>query len=329
MSPDAIQPIIGFRSWGVENTIKLKSNGWGNTIWKPGVNVATCQRRQILQGASAMQLLAMTARDVPTGDHDAPHEDCECGLYAVHDVPFGHRIYEPVIFGAVACWGRIASHPTGFRAEKAMIVALGIPGSTVNDPDQRLQIDLLASEYRCVAVPMCDLRIEARKHGIEMPEEMRPEMPESDLEPGAIAPAAGQPRFASGGSIPRGPFPGVLVSSPQGTFLFGASQGPPQQAATPMASGGVTKLAPIPIKKHPKWWKVCLFALVTTQLLLLLLPDELSSATDWLLFAAAVVAPFLVATPLYRLALRLRCVWRKRHFWLDRDDVCPDCGRVV
>lgn len=327
MSPDAIQPIIGFRSWVVKDTIKLKSNGWGDTVWTPGVNVATCHRRRILQDATPLQLLAMTAKGVPTGgDHDAPHENCECGLYAVHDVPFSHQGYGPTIFGAVACWGRIASQPTGFRAEKAMIVALGIPDRVVNDPDLRLQIDLLASEYRCVAVPMCDLRIEARKHGIEMPEEMRPEMPEPEspyIGSSLISPSSGG-HFAQGGVIRAASMP---------VFIGGASSmaGAMQQLgqATNQALTAIPKLPQTLVRKYPKWWQVCLFALVTTQLLLLLLPDELSSATDWLLFAAAVVAPFLVATPLYRLALRLRCVWRKRHFWLDRDDVCPDCGRVV
>ena len=175
-SPDLVQPIIGFRGWNIADGLKLTSAGVGMYVWKPGVNEASCVGYD-LTGPTALTVFASSMVDVSANSpepHPAPQRNCGCGLYAYRDVPATeHR--GPSLIGAVVAWGKVEMHRSGWRAEKAMIVALGIPNEAANDPDLRLRIDLLASQYRCRAVPICDLRIEARKHGIETPEELLPE----------------------------------------------------------------------------------------------------------------------------------------------------------
>ena len=73
--------------------------------------------------------------------HDAPTEDCECGLYAYWyvddnvlqmlctpwDLPNGMR-GSGVVLGAVIGWGdRVVLHPEGWRAQNARVVALAEP----------------------------------------------------------------------------------------------------------------------------------------------------------------------------------------------------------
>ena len=68
----------------------------------------------------------MTARclDKET-EHPAPDNDCDCGLYAKHDImkyPIG--LQSGLGYGAVKAWGRLQIHHDGFRAANAEIIAL-------------------------------------------------------------------------------------------------------------------------------------------------------------------------------------------------------------
>lgn len=62
--------------------------------------------------------------DVP---HDAPHENCNCGIYAkyhLEDVWEEVRTDSPIVFGAIDVYGKVAEHERGLRAKKAKIRGL-------------------------------------------------------------------------------------------------------------------------------------------------------------------------------------------------------------
>jgi glycine cleavage system H protein len=87
-----------------------------------------------------------------------------CGLYALYD-PSDRRLdfRADQAVGAVAAWGELEVHRTGFRAEHACIVALAVPERA--DPDARDALERASARYRVPLVPAARLSAEARRHG--------------------------------------------------------------------------------------------------------------------------------------------------------------------
>ena len=322
-SPDLVQPVLGYRSWSVAAG-RLRSNGLGDYEWKPGVNEASC-RGVDLAAPWRGSIFAAPAID----GHRAPKRECGCGFYALSDVPYtmGTHTGGPAIVGAIAAWGRIEVHRDGFRAEKAQVVVLGIPDAAVNDPDRRELIERLAQSYGCRAVPMCDLRDAAREHGIEMPEELLPEVPEPSGDDDV-------PLFANGGHVQ------VHMSGPSHFAQLA------QQMNQTLRAFG-----PKPTKKNPSWLQrlATQQALYWGSLASMLTWGGMSDwSVWWQIFIATValaVPSVVLAVPLYRLALRVRCEWRDfsisqrvyhgNSYYAERNrrvdhlvpgDRCPECG---
>lgn len=302
---DLIQAVIGYRRWAVRGET-LVSAGLGEMDWQPGPNEASCEGIN-----RSLRMLALTEEDEPKDPHPAPDANCGCGLYALRQVPEDHSA---TITGAIAAWGRIQVHHSGFRAERAQIIALAIPDAAANEPMLRERVERLAARYGCRAVPACDLRAAAREHGIEMPEELLPERPEELLYEFALTP----PKFVAFHA-------GVPVPSMKGRLRQPASE-----------------------RKWPGRWATVLIAFETAAVLAGL--GVLAGATEWpaglwgLGIGAALVAGTLLSAPLYRLALRARCALRmftRRAYHDRRDpfvvdnrfrmnlrpgDCCPECG---
>lgn len=104
------EPIVGFRDFEVEETdegfILLSRNG---AVWWP---------RQKLR-----------ARCTRTGsghfsDHDAPKEDCACGIYAYARPDHPQLKDKNVVWGEIALWGDVLICETGYRAEFAYPLSL-------------------------------------------------------------------------------------------------------------------------------------------------------------------------------------------------------------
>lgn len=117
LAPDFIEPAAGYRAWRVGQRGELLPFGVNAAPWARGVNEATCERHFIGWR--------------PTTTHVAPAADCTCGFYALHD-PTDERLdfYTrpratslPAV-GAIAAWGDMEVHRTGFRAQFACVIAL-------------------------------------------------------------------------------------------------------------------------------------------------------------------------------------------------------------
>ena len=106
--PDYISPIVGYRVW-TWNTMGLKS--LCGERWHPDQSLAARCRASTVVG-----------RGKATDDvHDAPHENCTCGIYAVktlhHFRSAGYERYG--IHGEVYLWGTVVEHELGYRAQFA------------------------------------------------------------------------------------------------------------------------------------------------------------------------------------------------------------------
>lgn len=116
--------------------------------------------------------------------HVAPMRRCSCGLYALSDHCDRRLHADGQAVGAIAAWGDIELHATGFRAQHAMIVALGVPSRCSAAHRDRLR---RASEHYSVPlVAMHALPAAAGEYG-------RPLQWEDVASPGVRRPAAAAP----------------------------------------------------------------------------------------------------------------------------------------
>ena len=160
-APDFIQAAVGYRSWHVSAHGELGSLTAAGA-WRPGVNRATCH----------------------TGlRHEAPAAGCECGLYALHRhrdrgwMPSGAN----AIHGAIAAWGDLEVHDTGFRAEYACVVALALPERAQSE--LRRRAELAAGRHGVPIVSPANLRDAAIEHGLELPVSVAPARPVRSSQP--------------------------------------------------------------------------------------------------------------------------------------------------
>lgn len=124
-----IEPVYAIRAFRTSQHFKGLSSISRYFMWQPGqTHHAKCNRQETLEVYLSWTMM-------PIEEHSAPVQDCTCGFYAwnVHSV--STVIRENLIYGyapgIVALTGRILVGERGYRAEKARIVALGLPGKAV------------------------------------------------------------------------------------------------------------------------------------------------------------------------------------------------------
>jgi glycine cleavage system H lipoate-binding protein len=188
--PDLIQAVLGFRTWSVDAEGWLLPFSLGAIAgpWRPGANHAVCH-------------YAKWRGDGTREQHAAPHARCMCGLYALVDLddPRLPRHDPALALGAVAAWGDLEVHRSGFRAEFAAVVALavapGLPGHL------RRRHERAAARYGVELVAPELLEVTGLRHAAPVPEVLLPAGP-SGLPP-APGVAPGTPRAPRRGSRRR------------------------------------------------------------------------------------------------------------------------------
>jgi hypothetical protein len=175
--PTFSECVIGYRAWRAGSDGLLWPLHSRRDPWKPGANTARCTRTwqtrlalRWLWGDQGQPIFGAATK------HDAPAEDCACGLYSWRRP--AQRWYEhpalctpPRVVGAVASWGRIQVHADGFRAEHACVVALAYPDGREHAPEE---LETIAARYRADLVPLHGLESAARRHGSPLPDGIHP-----------------------------------------------------------------------------------------------------------------------------------------------------------
>jgi hypothetical protein len=316
--PDLIQPVIGFRAWTIEKDEWLRSRGAGNTRWDVGTNEAKCGGRDLVSS------VPYGLSPGPT-DHDAPDRNCECGFYAIYslrDLVSSYGVDSDVVIGAVVAWGRMEVHASGFRAQLARIVALGVLDTlALYDEGYADKVAAIARLYNAECVPLLQLEEVAGKHGIEMPEDVRPASSAAEdmaaaframaRTVGASRGMAGPSgRFRSGGAVASG------ISHHHGPPPAYALPLPPPPAFAPIVY--TPPPAPTPKAREvsfARWWPgtfVIYVGLVLGFETWVADPPDWSFG-DWILNLGSVAIGLLLAKPFVHLQRRIRCLiydWR-------------------
>lgn len=149
-APDFSEAVVGYRAWHVDEDGLLRPWTFTGLPWAQGVNDAICARAP---------------------HHRPPVSDCMCGIYALTD-PSDRRLNfrGDQVVGAIAAWGDMEVHRTGFRAQHACVVALAAPRRV--DPETERRLELAARRYDVPIVEPGMLSLEARSHGSPLPDDL-------------------------------------------------------------------------------------------------------------------------------------------------------------
>lgn len=165
--PEIDGEVIGFREW-IFARGGLAPIGVHTPPWTRGVNEAKCHSLGPLFGSSLE----------PHERHPAPDEDCECGLYGLIDPKPTWSAY-PMIVGALRAWGdRFVLQPTGFRAQFAEVTLLAVHDAWPEGWNRAIRI--IADDYGADVCDLSYLKDAAKEHGQLVPQELLPELPESE-----------------------------------------------------------------------------------------------------------------------------------------------------
>lgn len=237
---------LGFRSWKLEGYSLKSANehfgGWKvdeptEAVCKGGGGAASLRWLQQVYGLTPNQLRTHYGINVPDEEppptHDAPHPDCQCGLYALHAPEFMSRWHqgEPLmVHGAVLGWGRMEVHHEGFRAQYAQPVMLTFDGD--RQPYNHCErVKAMGEELGLPVVEWAEFEAEARKLAEPVPEELRP-----DAVDAAVHARGGY----IGGSLGAGT--SLQFTTPAVHWGYGVSPYPQQQRSYFCAYCGMTQV---------------------------------------------------------------------------------------
>lgn len=172
--------VLGFRLWPV--TKDGLGAATGRAPWVPGVNTASCEHSRGRKEVREPIYHSLLEKGIPP--HSAPGVECGCGLYAWHTLDSLKNYEEQLstlirgggrgdlsIYGAVAGWGRTIAHKSGWRAEKARVLAFAVREDT--DFVRGLG-SLLADMYGVPLVPFDMLQLEGARHAGAIPNKLLP-----------------------------------------------------------------------------------------------------------------------------------------------------------
>jgi hypothetical protein len=164
LAPDVAGRVAGFRAWKIVGHRLLSP--FIPCRWDGPVLHAACfdanRRLQLGRGWLAEP-------------HDAPHPDCQCGIYAYHrqgaQAYYGEFEWTE---GVVSCWGRLEVHAAGLRAEHARIEALARPPA--DQPARARAVEAIARALGVATVEREELGTVAAASGGPLPRHLRPVM---------------------------------------------------------------------------------------------------------------------------------------------------------
>jgi hypothetical protein len=106
--------------------MELCSTAMQGSYWKSGVCEAVCRAPVNAHKNLLIELAALTTGVEPVYGHQAPQEDCHCGVYAAHTLRAlcdQFSCYVSDVVAVVAAEGQTIIGDKGFRTQRARVVA--------------------------------------------------------------------------------------------------------------------------------------------------------------------------------------------------------------
>jgi hypothetical protein len=142
--PDAIEPIVGWRCWSLNDAGQLESLLEGTDPWLPNQRQEAKCLSPLFSMPGETSDTEYAGLDPALGDadflkeHQAPLESCSCGIYAARDLEtLRISLSSGPIIGEVYLWGKIIPGENGYRAQYAYPKSLRLVADHVVGPELR------------------------------------------------------------------------------------------------------------------------------------------------------------------------------------------------
>lgn len=153
----AVGMIRGVRAFGVLHDGRLTGASY-QQVWEPGINRAVCLLGESMVSLRHHQIAGGRWPDPEADTHD--FLGCRCGFWSYwgrDHVPHanGQTMLRSgqYVLGVIEGYFRVAVGEKGFRASRAMLVAVCVPAEVATrHEDDDVDTSLIASRYRSVAV---------------------------------------------------------------------------------------------------------------------------------------------------------------------------------
>jgi hypothetical protein len=156
VAPDYAGPLLGWRIWAAvadDGGLRLRSVVFDGR-WPP--------RERLAAHCALRPRSRLLARMLRVDAHDAPHEGCECGIYAARApelaLPYLGRLglmrgVKAALIGRVALWGQVIECERGWRGEFAYPSSLYLLRARLSRRERPHALDL-ARELSVYGVPV-------------------------------------------------------------------------------------------------------------------------------------------------------------------------------
>ena len=162
-APDFIEPVVGFRKWRIVRGYLCSP--FVPFFWRDAALEARCRPDRTTR---------VFGRGWLKTPHEAPHPECECGIYAYHrPPPEGPIPYLDRVAGIVTLWGRMEVHADGMRAQHARVQALAVRPQWGSRQEERVR--RIAADLGVDLVDHSELAVAAGDYGRRLPRSMLPE----------------------------------------------------------------------------------------------------------------------------------------------------------
>lgn len=163
LTPDTFVPFIGIRAWKVKHNSKHQlrlSSVYKETLWPVNrKKIASCIEPfpNWVQSSDGIWSLNQTAAHDP---HNAPDDDCSCGIYAVNSVKFASNLTawpDSTYIGLVFIWGRVLEGQRGFRGQFAR------PAALFKEKKKNAMIQRISKIYQIPVVEDLDIALQSQR----------------------------------------------------------------------------------------------------------------------------------------------------------------------
>ncbi len=154
------EPVLGWRCWAVLEPQSLQVDRSNAKEFVRLVREGRTERDLFaakLAGVGYSSFWSLTPVQAicnQNTSHEAPHRDCQCGIWALKDeatmreqlAHYASQYSGRMAYGQVQLWGRVFEHQRGFRGQYAKPVSLTVVGC---DPET---VEALGAFYGCEAI---------------------------------------------------------------------------------------------------------------------------------------------------------------------------------
>lgn len=145
----SVEAVVGYRSWLV------RMDSGHSTLCGRSMQQEEWPRGRPIEAVHSVthRTSSLFGRPIAQNTHEAPWNQCTCGVHAYNDPAHLGFYPERTVLGEVHLWGRIAVHSHGYRAQFARPAAFYLPPKGCQADSELVRLCAMQHDVPLVQVP--------------------------------------------------------------------------------------------------------------------------------------------------------------------------------